>query len=155
MRELIERLWGRVSRMVGRGRVSLVDDAGSVQLLQVALGADETQDKIPRLAEYGFTSMPPVGSDAVVLFLAGERSNGVVVATGNQRYRLKGLRNGDVALYDMRGQSVMLTDSGIVLNAPVVKATQTLQAGNGASGTFTTPTGQTVTVQDGIVTNIF
>jgi hypothetical protein len=27
--------------------------------------------------------------------------------------------------------------------------------GNGASGTFTTPTGQTVTVQDGIVTNIF
>jgi phage gp45-like len=25
--------------------------------------------------------MPPVGSDAVVLFLAGERSNGVVVAT--------------------------------------------------------------------------
>jgi hypothetical protein len=55
----------------------------------------------------------------------------------------------------MRGQSVRLTDSGIVLDAPVVKATQTLQAGNGASGTFTTPTGQTVTVQDGIVTNIF
>lgn len=30
-----------------------------------------------------------------------------------------------------------------------------LTVGKGASGTFTTPTGQTVTVQDGIVTNIF
>jgi hypothetical protein len=30
-----------------------------------------------------------------------------------------------------------------------------LTVGGGASGTFTTPTGQTVTVQDGIVTNIY
>ena len=30
-----------------------------------------------------------------------------------------------------------------------------LSAGNGVTGMFTTPTGQTVTVQDGIVTNIF
>jgi hypothetical protein len=30
-----------------------------------------------------------------------------------------------------------------------------LSVGTGATGSFTTPTGQTVTVQDGIVTNIF
>ena len=45
--------------------------------------------------------------------------------------------------------------SGITLNAPLVVATQNLQVGNGATGSFTTPTGQVVTVQDGIITNIY
>jgi hypothetical protein len=36
-----------------------------------------------------------------------------------------------------------------------VGVTGSVMVGTGASGTFTTPTGQTVTVQDGIVTNIF
>lgn len=44
---------------------------------------------------------------------------------------------------------------GVAVTAPVVAASQNITAGTGASGTFTTPTGQIVTVQDGIVTNIF
>lgn len=50
---------------------------------------------------------------------------------------------------------------GIKLVAPLTTVvgelvtTENVVVGNGASGSFTTPTGQTVTVQDGIVTNIF
>jgi hypothetical protein len=45
--------------------------------------------------------------------------------------------------------------SGVTITSPLVIATQNLQVGNGATGMFTTPTGQIVTVQDGIITNIF
>ncbi len=43
----------------------------------------------------------------------------------------------------------------LVFVAPQTVTTGNLLAGNGASGSFTTPTGQTVTVQDGIITNIY
>ncbi|MFV2291099.1 baseplate assembly protein, partial [Escherichia coli] len=47
---------------------------------------------------------------------AGDRSHGVVVVVADRRYRLKGLRRGEVALYDDQGQSVVLTRSGLVVN---------------------------------------
>lgn len=52
-------------------------------------------------------------------------------------------------------------EKNITLDTPAVNCTgsvvaeQNVHVGNGATGSFTTPTGQTVTVQDGIVTNIF
>ena len=45
--------------------------------------------------------------------------------------------------------------SSVTINSPLSSASQNLQVGNGATGSFTTPTGQIVTVQDGIITNIF
>lgn len=44
---------------------------------------------------------------------------------------------------------------GVRADTPAMTSTGNLSAGSGASGTFTTPTGDTVTVQDGIITNIF
>lgn len=44
--------------------------------------------------------------------------------------------------------------SGVVLDSASVTATGNLSVANGASGVFTTPTGDTVTVQNGIIVNI-
>lgn len=44
--------------------------------------------------------------------------------------------------------------AGITAGTPVLTTTGNVSVGTGASGTFTTPTGQTVTVQDGIIVNI-
>jgi len=73
---------------------------------------------------------------------------------------------GAVVIYGPNG--VVIRDKGknCVLTVSPVGATITgdsgdlavsgnLSAGNGITGSFTTPTGQTVTVQNGIVTNIF
>jgi hypothetical protein len=61
-----------------------------------------------------------------------------------------------VVLRDTGSDSVAtLTPADIDLDTSVVSTTGNLVAGTGASGTFTTPTGQTVTVQDGIIVNIF
>lgn len=174
------RFWRRMQLVVGRGRVTTSNDAGAVQLLQVRLGALETHDNTPRLAEFGLATRPPTGSDVVVLFIAGDRSNGVAVASGHQSSRPTNLAEGESMLYDLWGKSIYLTESGgIVINAkgtdvtindaasvtinastkvalesPLVTTSQVLQAGNGATGTFTSADSKTITVEDGIVTGI-
>lgn len=112
----VQKMIQRLQHVIGRGRVTTGDDSGNVQLLQVKLGPDEIRDNTPRLAEYGLTSMPPVGSDALLVFVGGDRWNGAIVATGHQASRLKGLAPGEVAIYDDQGQSVYLTRAGIVIN---------------------------------------
>jgi hypothetical protein len=48
-----------------------------------------------------------------------------------------------------------LSGTGVAITAPIVSVSNNLTVGNGATGSFTTPTGQVVTVQDGIITNIY
>jgi phage baseplate assembly protein V len=115
MIDAIQRLHQRVLHVIGRGRITTGNDAASVQMHQVKLGPDEIKDDIPRLAEFGLTSMPPVGSDVVVLFLGGDRSNGAIVATGHQASRPKGLQVGETMLYCQDGKSIYLTASGGVV----------------------------------------
>lgn len=116
MMGLIQRLAQKLQAVIGVGKITFVDDSGQVQLDQVAIGPLEIHDGAPNSQQYGFASNPPLGTDAVMVFIGGDRSNGVIIATGNQQYRLKGLASGDAALYDSRGQSVWLTAAGIVVN---------------------------------------
>jgi len=115
MIESINRVYRRVLLAIGRGRVTTANDGGPVQKLQAKFSDFETHDNLPRLAEYGLTSNPPIGSDAIVVFLGGDRSNGVVIATGHQLSRMKGLLPGEVAIFDDLGQSAYLTRAGIVI----------------------------------------
>jgi phage baseplate assembly protein V len=107
-------IWRRVRLIVGRGRLTLSDDSKTAQLLQVQLNSLEVRDQTPRLAEFGFTSRPPVGSDVVMLFLGGNRSNGVAIATGHQPSRPKNLTEGEVMLYDLWGKHVYLKADGSI-----------------------------------------
>lgn len=118
MTGVMERLWRRVQLMSSWGRVTFSDDSNSAQLLQVKLNDSETRDDTPRIAEFGLTSRPPDGSDVLVVFLGGDRSKGVVVATAHQGSRPKGLLAGETMLYDLWGKSVYLTKAGgIVVEA--------------------------------------
>lgn len=107
--------WSLV-RSLGRGRLTRVDDSGPVQLVQLQLSQNETRDKTPRVAEYGFQSYPPDGADGIAVFLGGERTNGVVIACGHQQYRIRNLTHGEVCISDDKGQRVYLSSTGIVVN---------------------------------------
>lgn len=179
----IERLYRRMLLVVGRGRIKTGTDDGPVQKQQVRLSEFETFDNIPRVSEYGFNSMPPADSDAVLIFVGGNRRDGVIIGTGNQQFRMRSMKPGEVSISDNLGQSVYLTQQGIVIDggglpvlvknapsvtidSPMVHAKHNVRIdgnvtvsgnasiGTGATGTFTTPMGDTVTVQDGIITNI-
>jgi hypothetical protein len=61
-----------------------------------------------------------------------------------------------VVLRDTGSNSVAtLTPANVTFKSPSVSTTQNLAAGTGWSGVFTTMTGQTVTVQSGIIINVF
>ncbi|MDA8230142.1 MAG: phage baseplate assembly protein V [Magnetospirillum sp.] len=113
----IERLFHRVLHAFGAGTLTAVNDAGGTQLVQAQLSSAETIDDLPRLSEYGFASNPPAGSDAVMVFLGGERAAGIVIATGNQTLRLRSLQSGETAIYDALGRSVLLSQAGPVIDA--------------------------------------
>lgn len=119
MLDLIEKLTadakGRVRLMVGRCILRAINDSGSVQVVQAQLLADEVQDDVERIQQYGYTSVPLSGAEGVVVFVGGNRDHGIVIATEDRRYRLKGLAGGEVAIYDDQGQAVHLTRSGIVV----------------------------------------
>lgn len=112
----LDRIWRRLSLLIGRGRIKVGDDSGAVQTQQVQVNDQEIHDGMPRIVEYGFTSMPKPGCQALVIFVGGERTNGVIVGTNDETNRKKNLLPGEVAIYDDLGQSVYLTRAGIVVN---------------------------------------
>lgn len=109
----------RIQMMVSRAVVELVNDGAGIQSLQLSGLADELIEDAERLQDYGFTSVPFPGAEAVLVFAGGLRSHGLVVAVGDRRYRLSGLEQGEVALYDDQGQQLVLKRAGIRVVSPL------------------------------------
>jgi len=109
----IDRLARRVLLLAGRGRVSApVNDAGVVQMMQVQINPLETIDNLRRIAEFGFTSVPPEGSDVAIVFVGGDRSSGLVIGTNHQGSRPTGLNPGETMIFTQDGKQIYLTASG-------------------------------------------
>jgi phage baseplate assembly protein V len=108
--------------MIGIGRATLVDDAGDQQLIQITEGArgdgghDLVTDKVPRVTEFGFTSVPPVGSVMMLLRRSGDRARSFIFGSHHAASRPKGLKPGDTAIYDVRGARVQLTADGLLID---------------------------------------
>lgn len=100
--------------MIGIGRVAVTDDSRSNQMIQVQILPDQIIE-VRRVGQYGHASVAPAGSDALVIFMAGDRQNGVVIGLENQEARPKELQPGESALYDDQGQIIYITRDGIVI----------------------------------------
>lgn len=105
----------RVRLMVGRAIVNLVNDATKMQSVQVSLLADEVRPDVERFQNYGFTSHPHPGAEAVALSVAGNRDHVVVVAVDDRRYRLAALQQGEVAIYTDEGDQIVIQRGGTIL----------------------------------------
>ena len=114
---MFDRILNRLRMMVGRGETRVVDDSKAVQIVQVFFGPLETRDNTPRVAEYGFASNPPNGTDCVTLFVAGDRDNGVIIGTNHKASRLKGLQPGEAALFDDQGRWIWIKRNSIEIEA--------------------------------------
>lgn len=126
----------RIALMVGRSVLELVDDTPPVQVVQLSLLDDEVRANVERVQEYGFTSHPHPGADAVAVAVAGSRDNLVVVAVDDRRYRLRALQAGEVAIYTDEGDKIVLKRGGtievtaatkVLITAPLVQCTGNLQ----------------------------
>lgn len=106
----------RLQNFFARGTVALSNPSKLMQTLQVKLLAGETLDRLEHFEPYGLTSRPKPGAEVAALFIDGDRSHGIVLVVADRRYRIKGLEEGEVALYDDQGQSIAIKREGMVID---------------------------------------
>lgn len=116
IKKMLAPLQRRVGLMVSRAVIVMVNDTLKMQAVQVNLLAGVTRDGVERFQNYGFTANPHCGAEAIVVSVGGNQDHCVAIAVDDRRYRLVGLTEGEVALYDDLGQTVHLTRNGIVID---------------------------------------
>lgn len=114
MRALIAPIARRVRLMVSRAVVQLINDGAKMQELQVLLLSDELRARVERFQNYGFTSVPLAGAEALVVSVGGSRSHPVAVAVDDRRYRKRDLQPGETAIYTDEGDYVLLKRGRVV-----------------------------------------
>lgn len=137
-----DRLYRRVMMAIAPMKITATDDSGPIHRAQVRGFPPETIDAMPVLQIYGLASHAMPGSDAIAMFASGDRSNGVIVATGNQQHRLRNLKSGEVALYDNNGSVMKLSNGGNVdITATGTQTTTVPKINTNATGgvNITTP----------------
>lgn len=107
-KKLLAPLERRIFNLVARGVIAQLDDGSQFQTVQADLLADETADTLEHIQPYGVISVPPAGSECVVLFVGGNRDHGVVVAAGHRGSRPTGGDPGDSGLYTDQGNFIRL-----------------------------------------------
>lgn len=133
---LLAPLRARVMNMIGRAVLTLVDDSTKMQLLQVSGIEDESLDEVERFQDYGFTSVPLAGAEAVVVRGSGQGDQPYVIAVDDRRYRVRNLESGEVAVYNDSGSYVVLKASGDIQIVPS-SGTVSLTGDLDVSGTVT------------------
>jgi len=119
----VKPLKDRVFMLVGRAVLMAIDDSKKIQEAQISALAGEDLAGVQRFQEFGFTSNPPAGTEAVIVSLGGSRNNCVVIATDNRNVRMKNLASGETAIYTDDGTYIILKKAGEVEIKSAVKLT--------------------------------
>lgn len=104
----------RLRLLISRGVVNIINDGLKTQNLQVSMLADESADDVERFQNYGHTSVPPAGSEAIIVSVGGIRQHLVAIAVDNKGTRLGNLEPGDSAVYHLEGHKIVLTKDGVI-----------------------------------------
>lgn len=98
----------RVHLMISRAVMSALVDTSGRQFVQVSALKGETKDNVERIQQYGITSHPHAGAQAILLCVGGNRAHPVVIAVDDPRYRHTSLEAGEVCIYTDEGDTIIL-----------------------------------------------
>jgi bacteriophage Mu gp45 protein len=101
-------------RQAFRGILHLVKSADNIQKVQASGLSDETLQDVEMMQQFGFTSVPPANTQAVIIPIGGQTSHGIVISTENGSFRVKNLQGGEVAVYDESGSSIVLKKGRLI-----------------------------------------
>lgn len=90
----------KILSMIGKALIEAVNDNTKLQTVKISLLKDELADEVDRVQNFGFTSNPPVNSEAVAISAGGDRGNMIVIVVDNSETRLTGLESGESAIYN-------------------------------------------------------
>lgn len=105
--------------LLRRAVISLIDDVKALAVAQVKLLDDEPEDA-ELMQQYGFTSNPPVGSEAIVIRIGGVPEHQIVISTAQRGKRPK-VAEGEVKIYVADGPLIHITKTDIKLGDGATK----------------------------------
>lgn len=129
--QLLDPIRTQVANVVARAVVSRVDDSKMLQNAQIGALDSEELDDCERFQQYGFSSVPIAGAEAVAVFPSGDRGHPLIVAVDDRRYRVSGLEAGEVAIYNNTGAKVVITKDGDIVATPA--SGRTIKLGSSTS----------------------
>ncbi len=116
-RELAQ-IMRRLDMMVARGASTGISDGGGMQTMQADMLEGEAIDELERFQSFGISSVPPAGSDALAVFIGGNRDQGVVLAINDRGSRPTGLQAGETMIYNAAGELVIKPKTKVIIEAP-------------------------------------
>jgi len=111
---MMQQVWHRLQLLFAKGRGVRV---GRYKI-QVKILDSETPPNVDRVEPYGFNHWPLEGCQPYMAFPSGDRSYGIALIVGDNRYQID-LAQGEVALSDDLGQKVHLKRTGILIDTPL------------------------------------
>lgn len=114
-------LKSRVMSMLARGIVKIINDGHGIQSLQATFLQNEVRDGLERFQNFGLSSNPMPGAEAIALFLGGNKDHGIVIAVDDRKRRFKGLAAGETVLYNaVDGCHIrLMADGSIYIKSPL------------------------------------
>ena len=97
-----------VRNMVRRGTLTSVDDGGSQQTIKARGIGSETFEDCYRPQGHGVSSVPPEGSEGVLLALGGRTDRTLMLGFEHKDSRPTGQKPGWTTLYDDKGNVVSM-----------------------------------------------
>ncbi|MBX9838439.1 MAG: phage baseplate assembly protein [Silvanigrellaceae bacterium] len=96
----------RISLITSKCILNIINDKTATQNAQAEFFTDEVFDDAEVWQNFGFTSVPPKGSEGIALFVGGERINPLIISTECKGKRLNNLNEGDAAVYSSAGNYI-------------------------------------------------
>jgi len=110
--QILEPVTNKIKSMLSKAIVSLVNDSTNMQLIQIEILKDEVKDNVERVQDYGLTSFPRKGAEALIGFINGNKDHGVAIKVDDSRVRPKNLQEGEVVLYHESGSKIYMKSNG-------------------------------------------
>lgn len=116
MSQILRDIQTRIAMMIGYGKTTLSEDGGNTQKVQYHNNM-EVRDGTIRYTDFGFSSSLPAGSDVLIAYLNGNRSNAIIFASNHPSSRHQNLKSGESVLYNQWGLHILMTEEGVVIEA--------------------------------------
>jgi len=127
--------------MLRRVSVVEVDDTGSQQRIRATGLSGEEFRNVVRLQPHGFSSVPPVGAEGVILTMGGRSDRAHFLGLEHKDRRPTGRKAEEGVLYGPDDQEIYISKDGITISGGKNKKPLTITVGSSK-----------VTVSDGKVT---
>lgn len=106
--KLLEPIKRRIFLLIGRAVLTAIKASEKTQTIQVTSLDGETISDVEHMQPFGLEAYPNSDTEAIILFINGNRDQGIAITVSDRDKRPKDLQQGDTCLYDSRGQECRL-----------------------------------------------